>query len=119
MLIAKLVSTALLFVLCRRLGLGRTPATGAVLLFGLCPLGGGYDGWTFLDNLVPPWLLLAFVLAYSPRRSIGAAVGATVAFGMAALTKETALVTLPAFAWAMFQNLDRRNRPQLLVTSIF
>jgi hypothetical protein len=119
MLIAKLVSTALLFVLCRRLGLGRTPATGAVLLFGLCPLAVVYDRWTFLDNLVTPWLLLAFVLAYSPRRSIGAAVGATVAFGMAALTKETALVTLPAFAWAMFQNLDRRNRPQLLVTSIF
>jgi hypothetical protein len=38
---------------------------------------------------------------------------------MAALTKETALVLLPAFAWAMLQNLDRRNRAQVLVTSIF
>lgn len=119
MLIAKLASTALLFVLGRRLGLGRAAATGAALLFGLCPLELVYGRWTFLDNLVTPWLLLAFVLAYSPRRSIGAAVGAALSFGMAALTKETALVVLPAFGWAMLQNLDRRNRPQVLITSIF
>jgi hypothetical protein len=119
MLIAKLVSTALLFMLGRRLGLGRTAATGAALLFGLCPLELVYGRWTFLDNLVTPWLLLAFVLAYSPRRSIAAAVGATLAFGMAALTKETALVLLPAFGWAMLQNLDQRNRAHLLVTSTF
>src|SRR4029450_8812532 len=106
MLIAKLVSTALLFVLCRRLGLGRTPATGAVLLFGLCPLAVVYDRWTFLDNLVTPWLLLAFVLAYSPRRSILAATGAALSFAMATLTKEAARVVLPAFAWALLQNLD-------------
>ena len=119
MLIAKVVSTALLFVLGRRLGFGRGAATGAALLFGLCPWALVYGRWTFLDNLVTPWLLLAFVLAYSPRRSIAAAVGATLAFGMAALTKETALVVLPAFAWALLQNLDRRNRAHLLVTSTF
>jgi hypothetical protein len=119
MLIATLVSTALLFVLGRRLGFGRIAATGAALLFGLCPLELVYGRWTFLDNLVTPWLLLAFVLAYSPRRSIGAAVGAAMAFGMAALTKETALVLLPAFGWAVLHNLDRRNRPQVLVTSVF
>ncbi|TCM38516.1 glycosyltransferase family 39 protein [Kribbella sp. VKM Ac-2568] len=119
MLIAKLVSMALLFVLGRRLGFGRIAATGAALLFGLCPLELVYGRWTFLDNLVTPWLLLAFVLTYSPRRSIGAAVGAAMAFGMAALTKETALVLLPAFGWAVLQNLDRRNRPQVLVTSVF
>ena len=119
MLIAKVASTALLFVLGRRLGLGPIAATGAALLFGLCPLELVYGRWTYLDNLVTPWLLLAFVLAYSPRRSIAAAVGATLAFGMAALTKETALVVLPAFIWAMAQNLDRRNRAHLLVTSAF
>ena len=119
MLIAKLVSTALLFVLARRIGLGRPAATGATLLFALCPLALVYSRWTYLDNLVTPWLLLAFVLAYSPRRSIAAAVGAALAFGMAAVTKETTLLLLPAFGWAMAQNLDRRNRAHLLVTSVF
>ena len=111
MLIAKLASCALLFALGRRLQFSRSGAAGAVLLFGLCPLELMYSRWTFLDNLVTPWLLLAFVLAASPRRSISAATGATLSFAMAALTKETALVVLPALVWAMAQNLDRRNRP--------
>ena len=77
MLIAKVVSAGLLYVLGRRLGI--SPAgrrRRSVLLFGLCPLELVYSRWTFLDNLVTPWLLLAFVLAYSPRRSIAAATGA-------------------------------------------
>jgi hypothetical protein len=119
MLIAKLASCALLFALGRRLQFSRLGAAGAVLLFGLCPLELMYSRWTFLDNLVTPWLLLAFVLAASPRRSILAATGAALAFAMAALTKETALVVLPALVWAMAQNLDRRNRPQLVAVAGF
>ncbi|NYF59489.1 glycosyltransferase family 39 protein [Micromonospora purpureochromogenes] len=119
MLIARLVSAGLLYVLGRRLGFGRIAASVAVLLFGLSPLAVVYGRWTFLDNLVTPWLLLAFVLAYSPRRSIAAGIGAALAFAMAALTKETSLLLLPAFGWAMLQNVDRRNRAQVLVTAGF
>ncbi|MEV1144653.1 glycosyltransferase family 39 protein [Micromonospora sp. NPDC049799] len=119
MLIARVVSAGLLYLLGRRLGFGRVPASVAVLLFGLSPLAVVYGRWTFLDNLVTPWLLLAFVLAYSPRRSIAAGIGAALAFGMAALTKETTLLLLPAFGWALLQNTDRRNRPQVLVTAAF
>jgi hypothetical protein len=119
MLLAKLASCALLFALARRLQFSRLGAAGAVLLFGLCPLELMYSRWTFLDNLVTPWLLLAFVLAASPRRSIAAATGAALAFAMAALTKETALVVLPALVWAMVQNLDHRNRPQLIAVAGF
>jgi hypothetical protein len=119
MLIAKVVSAALLYGLSRRLGLGRVAASVATLMFGLCPLELVYGRWTYLDNLVTPWLLLAFLLAYSPRRSIWAATAAALSFGMATLTKETALVLLPAFAWALLQNQDRRNRAQVLVTAAF
>jgi hypothetical protein len=119
MLIAKLASCALLYALGRRLQFSRLGAAGAVLLFGLCPLELMYSRWTFLDNLVTPWLLLAFVLAASPRRSIAAATGAALSFAMATLTKETALVVLPALLWAMAQNLDRRNRPQVVAVASF
>jgi hypothetical protein len=119
MLIAKLASCALLFALGRRLQFSRVGAAGAVLLFGLCPLELMYSRWTFLDNLVTPWLLLAFFLAASPRRSILAATGAMLSFAMAALTKETALVVLPALVWTMAQNLDRRNRPQVVAVAGF
>jgi hypothetical protein len=119
MLLAKLASCALLFALARRLQFSRLGAAGAVLVFGLCPLELMYSRWTFLDNLVTPWLLLAFVLAASPRRSISAAAGAALSFAMAALTKETALVALPALVWAMVQNLDRRNRAQVITVAGF
>ena len=119
MLLAKLASCTLLFTLGRRLQFSRLGAAGAVLLFGLCPLELMYSRWTFLDNLVTPWLLLSFVFAASPRRSISAATGAALSFAMAALTKETALVVLPALVWAMVQNLDRRNRPQLIAVAGF
>jgi hypothetical protein len=119
MLIAKLASCALLYALGRRLQFSQLGAAGTVLLFGLCPLELMYSRWTFLDNLVTPWLLLAFVLAASPRRSIAAATGAALSFAMAALTKETALVVLPALVWAMVQNLDRRNRPQVVAVAGF
>jgi hypothetical protein len=119
MLLAKLASGGLLYVLGRRLGLGRPGAAVAVVLFGLSPLALTYTRWTFLDNLVTPWLLLSFVLAYSPRRSIGAASGAALSFAMATLTKETALVVLPAFCWAMMQNLDRRNRAPAVAVAAF
>ena len=119
MLIAKVVSAGLLYVLGRRLGVSRPGAAVVVLLFGLCPLELVYSRWTFLDNLVTPWLLLAFVLAYSPRRSIAAATGAAMSFAMAALSKETALILLPAFVWAFAQNLDRRNRSQVITVAAF
>jgi hypothetical protein len=119
MLLAKLASCALLYALGRRLQFGRWGAAAAVLLFGLCPLELMYSRWSFLDNLVTPWLLLAFVLSVSPRRSISAATGAALSFAMAALTKETALVALPALVWAMAQNLDRRNRPQVIAVAGF
>jgi hypothetical protein len=119
MLIAKLASCALLYALGRRLHLSRFGAAAAVVLFGCCPLELMYSRWTFLDNLVTPWLLLSFLLASSPRKSISAATGAALSFAMAALTKETALVVLPALVWAMAQNLDRRNRPQVIAVAGF
>jgi hypothetical protein len=110
MLIAKVVACGVMFALGRRLGYSRPAASAAVLLYALCPLVLIYSRWIYLDNIVIPWILLAFYLAYSPRRSLWAGVGAGVAFAMAALSKETALVWAPAVAWAMIQNGDRRNR---------
>lgn len=98
MLLAALASTVLVFGLGRRLGFSRAGSVLAALLFGLSPLSVLYGRWTFLDNLVTPWLLAAFVLALSPRRSIAAGTGGALCFAVAALTKETTLVLLPAFA---------------------
>ena len=115
MLIAGIVSAALVFMLARRAGLTRWAAATALLLFGLSPLAVQYGRWTYLDNLATPWLLASVVLAMSPRRSIGAAIGSGLCLGVAGLTKETALAFLPVVAWALWQHSDPRNR-RLVVT---
>ena len=109
MAIAKIAASALVYALGRRLGFSRPAAAFATILFGFCPLGLVFGRWVFLDNIMIVWLLVAFVLAYAPSRTIGAATAATLAFAMAVLTKETALIILPAFAWALGQN--RSSQP--------
>lgn len=118
MLIAKIVSIGLLYWLGRRLRMSRPAAAAAGLLFALSPLAVVYTRWTFLDNLVTPWILLSFALALSRRRTLGGAIGAGLAFGMAALTKETTLVLAPALLYLLIQNSDARNRAHVLVMSL-
>jgi hypothetical protein len=119
MLIAKLFTAVLIYALVRRLGFNRATAASATTLFALSPLAVVYGRWTFLDNIALPWLLASFYLAASPRRSIGAAIGAWCTFAIAALSKETFLVFLPAFAWVFVRNLDRRNRAHVATVAVF
>jgi hypothetical protein len=57
-----------------------------------------------------PWLLAAFVLALSPRRSLLAAVGSAVCMAFAILSKETFLALLPVLIYALWRSGDPRNR---------
>jgi hypothetical protein len=106
----KLVAVILTYVLARRLGYLRVTASIAVVLFSLSPLAVYFQRTALLDNLVTPWLLGSFALAASPRRSMSAAAGSAVCFAVAVLTKETALLFLPALLVVFWQHSDRRNR---------
>jgi hypothetical protein len=110
MVLCKLASVALLYGLALRLRFTRIAAVGAVLLFAISPLAVYFTRTALLDNIVTPWLLAGFYLAASPRRSLGAAAGAATCFAVAVLSKETALLFLPALALLFWQCSDRRNR---------
>ncbi len=108
--VCKLVAVVLMYALGRRLGYRRATAALAVLLFSLSPLAVYFGRTALLDNLVTPWLLAAFWYAASPRRSLAAAVGCATAFAVAVLTKETALLFMPALLLLFWQHSDPRNR---------
>jgi hypothetical protein len=110
MLVCELVSVALLYGLARRLGMNKFFATVAVLLFSLSPLAVYFQRAALLDNVVTPWLLGAFFLAASPRRHLGAAAGSAACLAAAVLSKETALLFLPAVVLLLWQHTDHRNR---------
>jgi Dolichyl-phosphate-mannose-protein mannosyltransferase len=110
MLVVKLVDIVLLYALTRRLRLGRSPAVLAVLLFSLSPLAVYFTRAALLDNIVTPWLLAAFLIAAAPRRSLLGAASSSACMAVAVLSKETALLYLPAVLVLFLQRADRRNR---------
>lgn len=122
MLVAKLASVGLMFGLARRLGFNRGFAAIAVMLFAVNPLGVFFQRLTFLDNIAIPWLLAAFFLAASPRCRLAAHVGSAFCFVVAALTKETVAIMLPALVYQLAMHRDTRTRrysSALFYTAIF
>jgi hypothetical protein len=103
-LVATLISTALLWQLGRRIGFSQVMATGTALLFALSPLALQFHRQVYLDNIATPWLLGALILATSRKHQLAGHVGAAVAFGIAVLTKETYLLALPLVAFVMYRS---------------
>jgi 4-amino-4-deoxy-L-arabinose transferase-like glycosyltransferase len=110
MIIPALVSAALVYVLCRRLGLRRPFAAAALLLFALSPLSVSMLRMVYLDNFAMPWVLAAFVLAASPRRQLWEYAASGACFAVAVLSKETTLLMLPGLVLQVMHTLDRRTR---------
>jgi hypothetical protein len=110
LLVVQVVSCALLYGIARRIGLARLWAAAAVLLFALCPLAVEYHRMVTLDNLAVMWALASFVLVLTPSRRLSAFAAAGVCFAAAVLTKEYALLMLPALAYAAWHNSDERTR---------
>lgn len=110
LLVVTVVSSGLLYVVARRLGIARVFALLGTAAFGLSPLAVHYHRMVFLDNLVTPWLLAALALALSPRRRLAAHAGAGVCFAVAVLTKETTLLLAPFVLYLLVQQVDRRIR---------
>jgi putative flippase GtrA/4-amino-4-deoxy-L-arabinose transferase-like glycosyltransferase len=106
MLVVQLVSSLLLYAWSRRLGVARGFALVAMLLFSLSPLALYWHRQVLLDNLAVMWVLAAFALAVSPRGRLAAHAGAGACFAVAVLTKETALLVLPALAYQLWQGAD-------------
>ncbi|MBT2395843.1 glycosyltransferase family 39 protein [Streptomyces sp. ISL-100] len=101
---------ALVFVVGRRIGLGRPAAAFAMLLYGLSPLAVTLHRQIYLDNFAVVWALAAFALALSPRRHLWHHIGAGSAFALAILSKETIAVLLPVVLVTLWHGSHPRTR---------
>jgi 4-amino-4-deoxy-L-arabinose transferase-like glycosyltransferase len=104
------VSCLLLYVLARRLGIGRIFAVAAVAMFALSPVALYYHRLVLIDNPAVMFALAAFVLALSPRRRLWVFAASGACFAASVLSKESMLILLPALLLAALQNCDRRTR---------
>lgn len=110
MVVVTMVSAVLLWLLARKLRLGRASATVAVLIFTVSPLALQFHRSVYLDNIAAMWMLAAFVLAFEKRHQLASFIGSTACFGVAVLSKETFLLTLPLLAWLLWRNAHPTTR---------
>ncbi len=110
MVVAALVSVALLWFLARRIGIGRAAATVATVIFAVSPLALQFHRTVYLDNVATPWLLSSLLLASTRKRQLIGFAGAAAALGIAVLSKETYLLALPLVAWLMWKNARPETR---------
>ena len=114
MLVIHVVSVILLYLLARRLRIGRAAAMICAIVYALSPLSVEFGRYVLLDNIAVPWLLGALLLALSPRRHIATAIGSAVCLAIAVLSKETFVVLLPVVIYALWKASDTRNRRYLI-----
>lgn len=126
MLLLHLASIPLLYRITRKLGGNVTIAAFATLLFSLSPLAIFYQRLVLLDNMMIFWLLASLNLLLDGWGRLSRVVTSGACFGIAVLTKESALILLPAFVFiAMQQRWKHQGRfsligwlwPMIIITS--
>lgn len=102
MLALHLVMVLLLYRIARKLGASRPAAAVATLVFSLSPLAIYYQRFVLLDTIMLFWLLLSVELLLDGWGRLSRFVLSGVCFGIAILSKETAVFLVPAMlllAW--------------------
>ena len=94
MVLVSLVSTALLWVLARRLELSGWAATGAAVLLAVSPLVLGLDRFVLPENIALVWVLAALIVQTGRGSAAGDALTA-LCLTIAGLTAPLALAVLP------------------------
>jgi endo-1,4-beta-D-glucanase Y/4-amino-4-deoxy-L-arabinose transferase-like glycosyltransferase len=126
MLLLHLAMTPLLYHVARKLGCGILAAALVTLLFSLSPLAIFYQRLVLLDTIMMFWILLSLDLLLDGWGRLSRVILSGVCFGLALLTKETAIVLLPALLFiAVQQRWEHQGRfaiggwvlPMLMVVS--
>jgi endo-1,4-beta-D-glucanase Y/4-amino-4-deoxy-L-arabinose transferase-like glycosyltransferase len=109
MLILHVASVPLLYRLCRKLGCGPAAAWLATLVFTVSPLALAYQRAFVLDNVMVFWLLVSLNLLLDGWGRLSRLVLSGITFGLAVLSKETALFLFPAVAYIGYRQRWRHH----------
>jgi hypothetical protein len=126
MLLLHLAMIHRLYKVARACGCGPGPAALATLLFSLSPLAIAYQRPVMLDNLMLFWTLISLDLLLDGQGRLSRVVLSGFCFGVALLTKETAVFLLPAMLFVAVRQRQRHHGrfavigwvlPMMIVTS--
>jgi endo-1,4-beta-D-glucanase Y len=103
MLVLHLAMVPLLYHLARKLGASIPMSALAVFLFSVSPLAITYQRMVLLDNIMLFWVLISLNLLLDGWGRLSRMVLSGLVFGIAILSKETAVFLIPAVVFIAFQ----------------
>lgn len=109
MLVLHVASVVLLYRTARKMGCGIGASAVGSLVFAVSPLAVFYGRLILLDNFMVFWLLLSLNLLLDGERRLSRFASSGLCFGLACLSKETAVVLAPAFLVLVFQQREKRH----------
>jgi 4-amino-4-deoxy-L-arabinose transferase-like glycosyltransferase len=111
MLLLHLAMIPLLYHLARKLGCAPAAAAFGILLFSLSPLALYYQRQLLLDTIMLFWILVGLTLILDGWGRLSRVILSGICFGLAMLSKETAVFLLPAlFFLALQQRWQHHGR---------
>ncbi len=110
MLLIHLAASFLIFQIIRKYTKNDWIASLTVIIFTICPIGIYYQRRLLLDNLMTFWLLVSSSLLIFANKRLLWVLAAGASLGIAVLTKETAVFTIPAFIFLTYLVLDKKQK---------
>ena len=115
MLLLAVVSSVLTYLIAFRLTKSKSASLTAVLLLAVSPLAIYFQRRVLLDNIMSFFLLLSLFLATDPKQQLRSYQFSAVTFGLAVLSKLTAVFAGPAILLMVFLNSKKVNRGYVLM----
>ena len=109
MLLLHLAMVPLLYQIARKLGSGPATAGFATLVFSLSPLAIFYQRLVLLDTIMLFWLLLSLNLLLDGWGRLSRVALSGICFGLALLSKETAIFLAPALLFIAWHQRRRHH----------
>ena len=103
MLVLHVASVVMLYRVARKLGCGTATAAAGSMLFSISPLALGYQRRLLLDNIMLFWSLLSLDLLLDGWGRLSRVTLSGICFGVAMLTKETAVFLVPPVLFIAWQ----------------
>ncbi len=110
MLVLHLFSSVFLFYIAKRLTGSLVPAIISVLIFSLSPLGIYFQRRVLLDNIMIFWVLMSLLLLTKKNYRLSNVILSALIFGIAVLSKESAIFFIPLFIYIVYSRSNTYNR---------
>ncbi len=110
MLVLHLFSCVFLYLIAKKTTNSKLVGLISILLFSLSPLAIYYHRRVLLDNIEVFWTLLSLYLILNYKNKLRYIILSAITFGIAILSKESAIFFIPAFLYFLFDQSHKNHK---------